>query len=148
MLIKKPSASSFLKVVRGRATFAECICSHHSRPAADYTDLAWRYGAGWPTRFLRPLILCFVPRYFEAEDFSLERAADSHRREEIVEEMQCLRVSILRRGFWRYLGIGLNGNRLVRHYDNLMMRQGIAEDAKRDIRTNDSAIASEERPPS
>jgi hypothetical protein len=134
-----------------RETFAERMCSHHGRSVDDFAALAWQYGAGWPTRCLRPLILCFAPRYFEAEDFHLERAADCHRRDEIAEELEYIRVSILRRGFWRYLGIGLNRERLLRHYDRLVMLQVVAADAKRvaDAKNRPHpAISSREQSPS
>lgn len=114
-----------------RATLAERMCSHHSRPIDDFAALAWPCGASWPTRCLRPLILYLAPRYFEAEDFHLDRAADCRWRHEVVEEMSLLRVSYLRRGGWRFFGIGLNGDRFLRYYDHLVALQVIATEAQR-----------------
>lgn len=126
VLMEQQSASSFVAVKRRRVTFAECICFRHGRSADDFVALAWRFGARWPTRCLRPLILYFAPRYFEAEDVHLERAAECCRRNDIDEEMQLMRTSYLRRGLWRHLGFGLNGDRLLRHYDGILEAQVIA----------------------
>lgn len=120
-----------VRVRHGRPTFAEHICSQYGRSTKNYTGLAWKHGANWPTRLLRPLILIFAPRYFEAEDLHLERAADCRSRHEIVEELGLMRVSYLRRGGWRYLGIGVNGKRLLRHYDSLVTLKYLEDEAKR-----------------
>jgi hypothetical protein len=77
------------------------------------------------------LILYFAPRYFDAEDLHLARAADCHWHHEVEEEMKLMRVSYLRRGGWRYLGIGLNGERLLRYFDDLVAVQVIEAETKR-----------------
>lgn len=104
----------------GRRTFAERTCAHYQRPLSDFPIVAWQVGAAWPTRWLRPAILYFTPRYFEAEDFYLERAADCRWRSEVVEEMALMEGSYLRRGAWRYLGFGISGSMILRFYDHLI----------------------------
>src|SRR5215204_26848 len=99
-----------------RLTFAERLCRHHGQSEAFFKVLAWRYGASWPTRALRPLIVYLAPRYFDAEDLHLKRASECRWRYEIAEEMHLMRVSYLRRGGWRFFGIGLNGARLLRYF--------------------------------
>ena len=131
MLTMKRPTSPRLRRNLARATFAERMASHHGRPIDDFPALAWKCGASWPTRCLRPLILYFAPRYFDAEDLHLARAADCHWHHEVEEEMKLMRVSYLRRGGWRYLGIGLNGERLLRYFDDLVVWQVIAAEAKR-----------------
>jgi len=114
-----------------RATFAQRLCRQRGRPLEDFPALAWRFAAGWPTRCLRRLILFFAPRYFEAEDLHLRRAAECRWRWELADELQLLRVSYLRRGVWRHLGVGLNGERLLRCYDHLLARDGIEAEVRR-----------------
>jgi len=127
-----PSPTS--KTKRGplaRSTFAERMGSHHGRPVDDFATLAWQCGASWPTRVLRPLIVDLAPRYFDAEDLHLARASECHYQHEIDEEMQLMRVSYLRRGGWRFFGIGLNGARLLRHYDHVVALEVIKEEVAR-----------------
>ena len=114
----------------GRRSFAECVCAYHHRPLADFPRVAWLIGAAWPVRLLRPVILFFAPRYFEAEDVHLERVAGCRRRCELVEEMALLRASFLRRGIWRYLGCGINGDRILRFYDQLVAADRAAAAAR------------------
>lgn len=106
------------------------MCAHHRRPVEDFAALAWQCGASWLTRFLRPFILHLAPRYFEAEDIHLERAAECRWRQDVVEEMQLMRVSYLRRGGWRIFGVGLNGTRLVAYYDHLVALQVIEHETR------------------
>jgi hypothetical protein len=122
------------RAVSGRVTFAERLCQSAKRSPSDFPAVAWRAGASWPTRLLRPVILAFAPRYFEAEDLYLERAADCRWRWELSEEMAQLRVSYLRRGIWRHLGISLNGERLLRVFDDLVAEQVAAEHPVREAR--------------
>jgi hypothetical protein len=106
-----------------RACFGERLCSSHRVSPAEYSALMWRLCATWPTKCLRPIILVFAPRYFEAEDACLDALAQCRWRWEITNEVELLRVSYLRRGFWRYLGIGLQGQRLLRCHDDLIARE-------------------------
>lgn len=103
-----------------RPSFAERLCAFHQQPLDQFSALAWQHGATWTTRILRSAIVRFAPRYFEAEDLHLERAGECRCRRDVAEEMDFLRVSYLRRGGWRLLGIGVNGARLLRHYDRLI----------------------------
>jgi hypothetical protein len=114
-----------------RLTFAERLCGDHGKSEAFYEVLAWRYGASWPTRALRPLIVYLAPRYFDAEDFHLARASECRWRDEIAEEMHLMRASYLRRGGWRFFGIGLNGARLLRYFDDLVTVEVIEKEASR-----------------
>lgn len=101
------------------ATFAEELCALRGVPPCSYSDLAWRLCSSWLTRCLRPLILRFVPRYFQADDDCLDLVAECRSRWEIDDAVQLLHVSYLRHGFLRYLGIGLNGDKLLRLGDKI-----------------------------
>jgi hypothetical protein len=115
----------------GRETFAQRMCRHHRRPVDQFAALAWQVAANWTTRRLRSCILFFAPRYFEAEDLHLSRAADCQWRYEVAEEMHLLRVSFLRRGAWRWFGLGLNGDRSVPYFDHLVAVEAIAQEEQR-----------------
>jgi|ERR1035437_8072294 hypothetical protein len=106
-----------------RATFAERLCACHRVPSSEFSAFAWRIGASWPTRCLRPLILHVAPRCFEAEAVFLDAVAQCRGRWELAQEVALLRVSFLRRGCWRHFGIGLDGPRLRRCHDDLVVRE-------------------------
>lgn len=100
-------------------TFAEQLCTRCGVPIDTFSELVWRLCSSWLTRCLRPLILRITPHYFQADDACLDLVADCRRRWEIVDAVHILRVSYLRHGFWRYLGIGLNGEKLLKLVDKI-----------------------------
>lgn len=114
-----------------RLTFAERFCGYHRRPISAFDTLGWRYGASVPTRVLRPLILFFSQSYFQAEEIHLVRAAECRWRQDIVEELEFMRVSPCRRGIWRHLGIGLSGARLLKYYDHMVAIEVMENEAVR-----------------
>lgn len=128
-MMQKGSSSSARKLVR--LTFAERLCGYHGQPADTFSALAWQHGASRPTRILRRLILLFAPSYFQAEDVHVANAAECCWRQDIVEELALMRVSLLRRGIWRRLGIGLNGPRLLKYYDHMVAMEVIENEAAR-----------------
>ena len=126
-----PKGSSPSSRTFARLTFAERVCGDHGQSADLYIAWAWRYGANTATRVLRPLIILFSPSYFEAEELHLARVSECRWRHHIVDELDLMRVSPLRRGIWRRLGVGINAARLLKYYDHLVALEVIENDAVR-----------------
>jgi len=85
----------------------------------DYTELAWRLGSSRLTQNVRRMIQFFSPSYFQADDDCLDLISECRRRGDAVEELSYFRHSYLRRGVWRYLGIGLCDHRLLKTFDRV-----------------------------
>jgi len=102
---------------RMQRKFKETLCAAFNVPVQNYYELAWRLGSTVLTHAVRPLIRSMSPAYFQADDDCLRAIAECRRRREVLEEIRGFKSSYLRRGLWRYLGVGLSERRLLKLFD-------------------------------
>lgn len=103
--------------------FSHSLCASQHASLSEYTPLVWRLGSSWATQCIRPIVIRFAPAYFQADDECLNQVAEYRRRREIVEAIEAMRTSYLRRGFWRHFGIGICGHKLQALFDQLAAEQ-------------------------
>lgn len=97
----------------------DCLCAVYGVSPQHYTELVWRLGSSWLTPFVGPVIRFFSSGYFQADDDCVSCICECRRRSEVAEEIRSFRHSYLRRGIWRYLGVGLSGRRLLKAFDRV-----------------------------
>ena len=118
--IMKSSMPGIPVAPRMHRKFKESLCAAHMLPARRYTELAWRLGSSRLTNVFRPLLQFLSPTYFQADDDCLDAIAECHLRSDVLEEIRRFEFSYLRRGVWRYFGVGLSGYRLLKEFDRLI----------------------------